>query len=78
MSTTEKTGRRGELLAVAGLCLVAFGVGRGTAERGSSSEAYASPPAAGFPVDAGAQRKEMIEELRRIRKALAAGRDAPG
>ena len=26
----------------------------------------------------GAQRKEMIEELRRIRKALAAGRDAPG
>ena len=58
------------LVSVAIVIVVAFFAGRLSTTGASSREAWAGPPSTRFPVDAGQQRKQMLEELRRIRGLL--------
>lgn len=63
-----------DLFVIAAALGAAFCFGRVSGPSGDAGNAWASgPPALGFPVDAGQQRKEMLEELRAIRKLLEDG-----
>ncbi|MHC5025588.1 MAG: hypothetical protein ACYTGR_02360 [Planctomycetota bacterium] len=71
MDTTRKHSK-GSVAAIAVVGLAAFMLGKSSEGWSLDSEATAAPPKAstGFPINAGEQRKVMIEELRRIRGLL--------
>ena len=72
----QRSRRRAQdLIVIVAVVIAAFCLGRLSGEPGrGGGEAWAEgPPARGFPVNAGQQRMEMLEELRAIRRILEGG-----